>query len=296
MQAEVPHNLGSSEAGCMRSHGTLQEQQRSWADDAGISVDPGGYVYELERNLFRPLSPAASKAFEQGDGGETRGRGASPPKMRALHSSSALAANVFDYWSNRDRTPLASALQLEESISKLCFEHKCPTGLRGHAPNLDVVLTLPSGRIAGIESKLTEWMTPKATDYVPFRDAYFPEGSGLWRNLNMPGCQKLAEAMYLGRQQFRHLDSALLLKHALGLARRIGGRFSLFYVYFDWPCPARDRHLLELEAFSGLIGPELDFRPLSYQSLVERRQCELQPEDSCYRDYLRSRYFPPPSS
>lgn len=275
----------------MRSKSALLEQQRNWSKDAGISVDPRGYVYELEKNLYRPLSPGARESFEKGDGGETRDQAAKPAKMKALHSSSSLAVNVFDYWADRDRVPLANALQLHEPISDMAFEEKFPTGLPGNAPNLDLVLTLARGHIVGVESKFTEWMTPKAKDYVPFRDAYFPGKPGLWANLNLPKCQDLAEAMYTGRQRFRHLDSAQLLKHALGLARHSQGRFSLLYIYFDWPCPARKPHLLELESFSALVGAEIGFRSSSYQTLFEKLQGELQLGDAQYRDYIHNRYF-----
>ena len=33
--------------------------------------------------------------------------------MRALHSSSALAVNFFDYWTNKDKSPLLSALGID---------------------------------------------------------------------------------------------------------------------------------------------------------------------------------------
>ena len=33
--------------------------------------------------------------------------------MRALHSSSALAVNFFDYWTDRDKTPILSALGID---------------------------------------------------------------------------------------------------------------------------------------------------------------------------------------
>lgn len=275
----------------MGSKGTLLERQRRWAETARISVDPRGYVSELEKNLFRPLTQKVREALEKGDGGETRDQAERPAKMRALHSSSSLAANVFDYWTDRNRVPLANSLQLGDSISDLLFEKKFPTGLPGNAPNLDVVLTLAGGHIVGVESKFTEWMSPKAKNYVPFRDAYFPGKPGLWADLNLPKCQELAEAMFTGRQRFRHLDSAQLLKHALGLATHSQGRFSLLYVYFDWPCPAREPHLLELDSFSALVGAEIGFRPLSYQALYEKLLGELHPEDAPYRDYLRNRYF-----
>ena len=59
----------------------------------------------------------------------------SPAKMKALYSSSDLAVNVFDYWSQHDVAPLAAALALDESILSVAFEAQYPTGLGGNPPN-----------------------------------------------------------------------------------------------------------------------------------------------------------------
>ena len=49
----------------------------------------------------------ASQSLERGAGSELSGH------MLALHSSSALALDFFDYWTDRDKTPILSALGID---------------------------------------------------------------------------------------------------------------------------------------------------------------------------------------
>lgn len=50
-----------------------------------------------------------------------------------------------------------------------------------------------------------------------------------------------------GKETFRYLDAAQLLKHALGLATQLGDGFSLFYIYYDWPGKALNVHRDEVK-------------------------------------------------
>ena len=77
-------------------------KQVAWAQNNGVSligskIDGGGPAYTrcLEANLFESLLSQTIQEFEAGDGHELSGY---PPKMSALHSSSALAVNFFQYW------------------------------------------------------------------------------------------------------------------------------------------------------------------------------------------------------
>jgi hypothetical protein len=119
----------------------VRQHQERWAATQGQAVDARGYLKTVELNLREPLSAKAGAAFAAGDGGELTDSRSRPAKMRALHSSSALAVNVFDFWTTHDPTPLAEALQLEHPIVDVGFECKLSTGLPGNPPNLDVVLT-----------------------------------------------------------------------------------------------------------------------------------------------------------
>ena len=108
----------------------------------------------MESNLLRPLSPSARGGFEKGAGSELAGN------MRALHSSSALVANFFDYWTDREKSPLLSAMGIcPDGGESLDFEVLFPTGLGGTPPHLDVALTFGSGFVVAIEAKFTEYLT-----------------------------------------------------------------------------------------------------------------------------------------
>jgi hypothetical protein len=94
----------------------VRRDQERWARAQGYAVDARGYLKTVELNLREPLSARARAAFDAGDGGELSDSRSRPAKMRALHSSSALAVNVFDYWTAHDPAPLAKALQLKHPI------------------------------------------------------------------------------------------------------------------------------------------------------------------------------------
>jgi hypothetical protein len=86
----------------MKAHEYIIAKQTQWALNRGIQligseVSRGrpAYTPELNQNLFDPLSLDIRKSFEQGDGNEISGN---PAKMQAIHSSSALSVNVFQYW------------------------------------------------------------------------------------------------------------------------------------------------------------------------------------------------------
>ncbi len=53
------------------------------------------------------------------------------------------------------------------SFSSLCFEKKCPTGLHGTPPNLDVFMDGGDGVVA-VESKCTEYLWPYTARFSMF--------------------------------------------------------------------------------------------------------------------------------
>src|SRR6266436_734830 len=124
----------------MSSRNAILKLQRAWALTAGRLVDARGYVPTIQENLRQPLSPGTERALTQGSGSELRETRNRPAKMRALHSSAALVVNIFDYWTLRDKAPLAAALGLEEQIISIEFEAQFPTHLDGKPPNLDLAI------------------------------------------------------------------------------------------------------------------------------------------------------------
>ena len=269
----------------------IKKRQRAWAGAMGIPHDGRGYTRKVEDNLWSPLSDRARQGFERGTGSELR------KHMRALHSSSALAANLFDHWTDRsDKEPLLSALGLEAGGSAtLEFETQFPTGLGGKPPHLDVAITRPTCPVIAIECKFTEHFSRSTRAKSPFRETYFPPHRELWTEKGMPACQTLAEELWaeeiLGRRQrFEYLNPRQLLKHALGLATEVESRFNLYYLYYDWTGERPARHREEVDLFAKRVGEDIGFRALTYQELYGRLRdsVEVNPE---YLSYLEARYF-----
>lgn len=273
----------------MSSRADLLKQQQNWAKARGLNPDDRGYLSELDSNLFQPLSAQTRTEFDSGSGSELVDSATRPAKMKALHSSSALAVNVFDYWVNKGRAALRNALRIDGEISSVTFEAQFPTGLTGNPPNIDVALGLTGGHVVGIESKFSEWLTPGTGGKEPFKPKYFPSGQKLWESNGLAASQELAARINGGEIQFRYLDAPQLLKHALGLSTQLDDRFSLYYVYLDWPGEESAEHHREINLFGDHVGDETRFRAFSYQLLVQ----ELGKEsgvDADYLDYLDSRY------
>src|SRR5665648_1118335 len=89
----------------MNAYNQILAKQEAWAHNVGFDLigsqgKHGKKVYTttLDDNLFKPLHPQTKKELAAGDGGEINGTENKPAKMQALHSSSALGVNLFDYW------------------------------------------------------------------------------------------------------------------------------------------------------------------------------------------------------
>jgi hypothetical protein len=82
----------------------LRERQILWAQRhdlalCGSALIRGKLAYtpSLNENLFEALLPEARAEYERGDGRELGRPDGLPGKMQAVHSSSAIACNVFHY-------------------------------------------------------------------------------------------------------------------------------------------------------------------------------------------------------
>jgi hypothetical protein len=265
------------------SRSAIMETQLLWARGAGRTADPRGYLETVEANLWRPMCDQSRASFESGSGSELK------RKMRALHSSSALAVNFFEYWITADCAPLVEALSLGSPIQSISFEAQHHTGLEGNPPNLDVCIPLASGHTVAIESKFCEWLGRKSSNKEYFKPKYFADRSQLWAVRGLQRCQQLAADMRQKREHFTYLDAPQLLKHALGLATQQGQRFDLYYLYFEWRGPESAKHRAEIERFSERVGTELRFRSFTYQELFHQLQGRL--VEPSYINYLRERYF-----
>jgi hypothetical protein len=267
----------------------ILNQQKAWAAQRGIRLDDKGYTYSLNENLFCPISPETRTEFGSGRGDEL-GELSSRGKMQALHSSSALAVNVFDYWRNRNIDAIAQACGAPGRMTQMRFEQTHPTPLGGIPPHLDVEFHGESEiKTVAIESKFTEPYHRKTKREI--KDKYLHH-KGLWAQL--PGCEKLINRIReeeKGKTSFTYLDAPQLLKHILGLATKFGvARFELVYLWYDLPSQETDRHRQEIKEFEEHIVDEVCFRDMTYQQLfnVIKRSLDA---DKSYITYLAERYF-----
>ena len=264
----------------------IKNAQKAWARSNGISFGSKGYVCYAQVNLWKPLSCRTRNAFEKGAGSELKGH------MRALHSSSALAANFFDYWADRDKALLLWALGIkDDSVKSLDFEAQFPTRLGGTPPHLDVAMTLDSGCVIAVECKFTEPLGRSTRGKAKFKPSYFRSDGGLWVSVGLPECQTLAEELYENPHPFEFLDPGQLLKHALGLATQCGDKFSLYYLYYDGAGDRSEAHKREIACFADRVGDETRFKSLTYQEVYSRLRVSEQVEPE-YLNYLGARYFP----
>lgn len=269
----------------------ILHQQKAWAKRLGIEMERPDYTSLPEGNLFRPLSEASSRELGSGRGGELgrRSAGAVPAKFHALHSSSALVANVFDYWRDVDPAALASAFDLDVPIATIRMEAPFSTGY-GFPCNLDLVLSSPDDDwILAVESK---FMEPFGTSKPGLKIGYVPlDGDSAWKKRKLPRCDHIARSIQAEPGLFQYLDVPQLLKHILGLHRKMENRFRLLYLYYDVDGPAGDAHRDEVATFAKMIGDEVDFQSMSYQGLVSRLKSAVAgTKHDAYFAYLRDRY------
>lgn len=273
----------------MSARSEVLRQQLQWAQAVGLAPDSRGYLEAYEPNLFRPLSSAALASFRKGSGNELDAVGDRPAKMRATHSSSALAVNVFDHWSEKPDVVL-QALSLPTGAVAMHFESQFNTGLRGNPPNLDLCIRWADGTLLGIESKFTEWLTPKSKNKEHFESKYFPSERDLWSVRGMPCCQELARLIHERKVNYRYLDAPQLLKHALGLACS-GQKFELCYLYFDVPGRESGAHQTEVLYFAGQVSQDFPFHVARYQDVFSRLSGLASDMDVDYIRYIKERYF-----
>lgn len=269
----------------------LKSAQRSWAKARGIAPD-GVYASAFDDNFFQPLDPATLEDFRRIGGSELNLQSVSrPPKLQALHSSAALACNVFDYWRNHTNgmRKLQAALCTPAPVTELRFEAPFPTGLPGDPPVPDLALTLDNGAVWAIESKFTEpFCARKRAPY--FKDKYFPKGEPIWTERGLPACGALAQQIFARTQSFRYLDAPQLLKQALGLHTQNPGCFTLVYLYMDTRGPGAIAHRAEIERFVAAVGSEISVQAMSYGELVTRLHSAAGHADEAYFEYLARRY------
>lgn len=270
----------------------LKSEQRRWAsENMSGTPDNDGYMADWRLNILDPHDKAEQQ-FNEGDGHELHD-GRRPAKMRATHSSSALAWNFFGIFQRIGCTPLESAFQAPFNFSTLAFERRIPSVVGGGDHNLDVVLSGPDavhGGLLAIESKFCE---PYDGPKKALREAYFPADGrgGPWARYGAPLADDLADRLRAGCLRFVALDAAQLLKHALGLLANFPDRpWQLLYLYYEADGRSGEIHATEVRRFQEFLACPHWLRAMSYQELFGALPATGDAEYLRWRRYVGSRY------
>lgn len=210
--------------------------------------DSQGYVVDLRENLLPGVDFDAIRTdFDAGAGHELEG------KMRAPHSSSALAVNMFGRWR---RDPTSLCVRGETGFESLRCEVQCSTGLGGTPPHLDVV-AVSRDAVVAIESKCLE--------YLQMKRAFFSHSYETIADARANSAFfKLIPRLRANADEFKSLDAAQLVKHYLGLSKCWPGkRIVLLYAYWEPKnASAFDEfveHRKEVDKFCELVCAESNF-------------------------------------
>jgi hypothetical protein len=242
--------------------------------------DEKGYARRPEENLLPGIELATVEDdLRGGDGDELRA------KFCAVHSSCALAVNSFGRFKAE---PDKLVLLGKRGASSVKFEYKLPIFSGCRAPNLDVWIERGNEVIA-IESKLTEYLTPKKPEFSErYQGLAYPKSELRW--------WRLYEEIKNGGEQY--LDRAQLLKHYFGLSKFRGDhpavlRTTLLYIFWeplDWKSFEEfGRHRSEVERFAESVsGSEVNFVWTTYNDLW--KEWEAIPDLAGYAADLEAKY------
>jgi hypothetical protein len=175
--------------------------------------------------------------------------------MQAVHSSSALGVNIFQYWKKINQVPaIAAACRFCNTVNTcsqdINFEVNFPISEKFlRSPNIDVVINnSPESRfkVFAIECKFSE------AYYSRRHSGVSPKYIGLnkvWNNI--PNLLELAKEISPDDNRFTHLHPAQLVKHILGLKEKFGkNKFRLLYLWYDTIGPESAKHHKEIEEIS----------------------------------------------
>jgi len=190
-------------------------------------------------------------------GGLDRGR------LRSPDSPAALALNTFLPWRQAiEQLPLRDLV----GFDAIQFEVRCPTGLRGTPPHLDL-LALKDRIVVAVTVRCCEYLLRRKSPVAASYDRLLAEtpGAGPW-------ARELSR-LRAAPDTYRHVDLGALIKHALALGRTFPERrATLLYLFWE-PLDAAEfeefrRHRAELAGVGkALAGGRIAFAFQTFDSL-----------------------------
>jgi len=277
----------------------IKTKQKMWALQneiklVGSKIERGDKIYtsELRANLFQEISESTKTEFSHGDGNEF-GNGFEPGKMQALHSSSVLGVNVFEYWkANQRYSIIAKALRIPSvNINRIQFEEKFVILNDGQkCPNIDVNVHYKNEYLVGIECKFTEPFQSINSNYG-FKAKYLTDYK-YWNEF--PELRKLAESICPDDNSSRYLNCAQLIKHILGMyaAKQSKDKFRLLYIYQPAFFENNEKYVQEIELLQKVLNDDqICFQYMSWQELIKSLNNHAEEQDMEYINYLIKRYI-----
>lgn len=221
-----------------------------------------------------PLHNTVRENFLKGDGGELNASKLKKPKMHALHSSSALGVNVFQYWMDKeDLSPILQACNLcnQGNIIKgeISFERKLPiNSIFRFPPNIDVFIETeehPNCKAYAIECKFSEAYGSYKSSGL--KEKYLNLDNSIWKDI--PNIYNLAQQICPNDDKFRYLHPAQLIKHILGLKIKYPkSKFRLLYLWYNVLGEEGYSHEQEISKFLRIAKKDkIQFHAISYQKL-----------------------------
>ena len=253
---------------------TIQALSKNAKTHSNASFEKSNYYQKLQDNLVPTVNlQDFEQDFAQGSGNELH------HKMRACHSSSMLAANTFGIFKKAQYL-----FQFQEQIYQTPqFEAKCPTGLKGTPPNLDVLFD-NQNTVLAIESKLTEYLTPKIAEFSEkYKTHPFPNAEQMWLSI-------------IGQVENKkyYFDVAQMIKHYLGLTNTYPHKkITLLYLYWQPQnadlFPVFQTHSQQIEAFAKKVqNSKVKFISITYPQLWQSWQNI--PQLSTHLNHLKRKY------
>ena len=208
-------------------------------------------------------------------------------RLDTPHSSMALVINSFFPWQKDvDRLPFGT----KRGFGAIQFNVRCPTGLRGTPPHLDL-MALRDDHVAAATVRTIEYLKRKKSSISETYDRTLSETSGMepWR--------AHLDDWRSGRITYNHVDLAALVKYATALGRTFPDRSStLVYLYWE-PLDAASydefrHHRQELAAlFAAVEGARVDIVTQSFDALWQSWLDASGPDwVAAHVERLRSRY------
>ena len=287
----------------MNAREYILNKQVQWARNLGLELigsknEHGykAYTKTLDENLFEPLSSKTREEFLAGDGSELSEDSEFPSKMQALHSSSALGVNIFQYWDTVQDVPAIAQCcglcsKTNTTSMEILFEVKYPVDDQFRiGPNIDVVIrNAPKAqyKVFAIECKFTEAYSGRG--HSGLKKKYLD--LDIWQSI--PNIHRMAVEISPKDETFEFLHAAQLIKHVLGLKRVYGKKgFRLLYLWYDALGTEGAKHREEADRFIAVAKQDdIKVHSQSYQELSIKIARDYRDSHQKYVEYITARYL-----